>query len=328
MPEHAKSESPGLSPSPAPPRRRWSAAILGLFGLAAAAAAAWGVLSRPGGASPARLVYAPRKLAVDFSGFADIVARTQWDDGASLDEIRRPWPRAGYREIERLDRELADLRADGAQALPRLLEKAAFYVYEGEAGRAYEVLGEARALAESRDDLAAEWLYTVVYGQGVTALRRGETDNCILCRGESSCILPIAPAAVHTRPEGSRRAIHHFTEYLRQFPDDLDVRWLLNLAHMTLGEHPDKVEPAYLVPLDRYLKSEFDIGRFRDVGQRVGVARFNQGGGAIMDDFDGDGLLDIVVTCWDATTPMAFYRNRGVGTFEDRTQAAEMELRG
>ena len=117
MPEHAKSESPGLSPLPAPRGRRRSAVILGLFGLAAAAA--WGVLSRPGGASPARLVYAPRKLAVDFSGFADIVARTQWEDGASLDEIRSPRPRAGYREIERLDRELADLRADAALSSSR-----------------------------------------------------------------------------------------------------------------------------------------------------------------------------------------------------------------
>ena len=74
----------------------------------------------------------------------------------------------------------------------------------------------------------------------MTALRRGETDNCIMCRGEKSCILPFAPAAVHTNPTGSRLAIRHFTEYLEQFPDDLEVRWLLNLAHMTLGEYPDK----------------------------------------------------------------------------------------
>src|SRR5262249_62045020 len=128
---------------------------------------------------------------------------------------------------------------------------------------ASEVLGEGGALAEPGAALAAEWLSRVVYGRGVTALRRGETDTCILCRGESSCILPIAPAAVHTRPEGSRRAVHHFTEYLRRFPDDLDIRWLLNLAHMTLGEHPHRVEPAHLVSLDRFVQSEFDIGRFR-----------------------------------------------------------------
>jgi hypothetical protein len=69
----------------------------------------------------------------------------------------------------------------------------------------------------------------------VTGLRRGENDNCLMCRGDIACILPIATAAVHTNPTGSRLAIRHFTEYLAQVPDNLEVRWLLNLAHMTLG---------------------------------------------------------------------------------------------
>ena len=36
---------------------------------------------------------------------------------------------------------------------------------------------------------------------------------------------------------------------------------------MTLGEYPDKVDPRYLVSLDHFLKNEFDIGKFRDIGQ-------------------------------------------------------------
>ena len=156
----------------------------------------------------------------------------------------------------------------------------------------------------------------------MTALRRGETDNCIMCRGEKSCILPLAPAAVHTNPTGSRLAIRHFTEYLEQFPDDLEVRWLLNVAHMTLGEYPDKVDPRFLVSLDHYLKSEFDIGKFRDIGHLVGVNRFNMAGGAVMEDFDNDGLLDLATTTFDPIEHMAFYRNSGDGTFEDRTESA------
>ena len=41
-----------------------------------------------------------------------------------------------------------------------------------------------------------------------------------------------------------------------------------------------------------------------------------------MDDFDGDGLLDIAVTTMDPAGSMAIYRNRGDGTFEDRSEAA------
>ena len=129
-----------------------------------------------------------------------------------------------------------------------------------------------------------------------------------------------SPAAVHTNPAGSRLAILHFTEYLAEFPDDFEVRWLLNVAHMTLGEHPAGVDPRHLISLDQFNSTEFDIGKFRDVGQPVGVDRLNQAGGAILDDFDNDGLLDLIVTSWDATQPAAFYRNKGDGTFEDRTK--------
>ena len=65
---------------------------------------------------------------------------------------------------------------------------------------------------------------------------------------------------------------------------------------MTLGEYPEKVNPKHLISLDRFTQSEFNIGKFRDVGHLAGVNRFNQAGGAIMDDFDNDGLLDIVLT--------------------------------
>ena len=123
-----------------------------------------------------------------------------------------------------------------------------------------------------------------------------------MCRGESSCIIPISSAAVHTNPEGSRLAIHHFMEYLNRFPDDLEVRWLLNIAHMTLGEYPHKVDARFLLPLDDYFrKTEFDTGKFRDIGHVVGVNQLTQAGGSIMEDFDNDGLLDIVITSFDPT---------------------------
>ena len=114
-----------------------------------------------------------------------------------------------------------------------LVKKATFFNYEGEPNRAYEVLEEVRSLLAKDDFLARDALCTVVFCQGVTALRRGETDNCVMCRGEGSCILPIAPAAIHTYDTGSRLAIRHFTEYLDKFPEDQGARWLLNVAHMT-----------------------------------------------------------------------------------------------
>ena len=226
------------------------------------------------------------------------------------------------RAIAQLDESLTDPHIRDDERVSFHLLKSVFLNSEGDSERSYEEIARARALMGSNDALAAANLYNVIFLQGVVAIRRGENDNCILCRGESSCILPIAKSAIHTRPAGSRLAIGHFTEYLDRFPRDLEARWLLNIAHMTLGEYPGRVDPRYLVSLDRFRANEFDLGKFRDIGHLVGVNRLNQSGGAVMEDFDGDGRLDLAVTSFDATTPMAFYRNKGDGTFEERTESA------
>jgi hypothetical protein len=145
-----------------------------------------------------------------------------------------------------------------------------------------------------------------------------------MCVGESACIVPIAPSAYHKRKEGSRLAVKHFTEYLEKFPDDMEVRWLLNVAHMTLGEYPDKVNPKFLVPLDRFKNSEVSIGVFKNIAKDLGLARLNQAGGAIMEDFDNDGLLDIAISTFDPTMAMAIYMNDGKGTFVNRTEEAKV----
>jgi len=255
------------------------------------------------------------------AGFSAIVSRLRWDANASLPQIAALWDRVGYRFIADIDRFLVDDHRAADKAVPLAL-KAVLYNYEGEPRCAAEVFSELRRLVEADDALAADWLYTIIFYQGVTALRQGENENCILCRGASSCILPIDPAAVHKNPAGSRHAIAQFSEYLERFPGDLGVRWLLNLAHMTLGTYPGGVDPRFRIGLDRFTASEFDIGKFRDISDRVGMDRMNWAGGAIMEDFDGDGLLDLVVTSSDPAQPMAFYRNKGDGAFEDRTRVA------
>jgi hypothetical protein len=266
--------------------------------------------------------YQPRAL-LDTSGF---LATTQlvrpWEPNAGLAEISDAFQRVGPRTIKNLDDTLSNENLPRDQRASALFSKAIMLNYSGDPKSAYQTLTQARSSVEGDGSLAQQALYSFIFSQGVSALRRGENDNCILCRGESSCIIPIAPAAVHTHPEGSRTAILHFTEYLEQFPNDLETRWLLNLAHMTLGEYPQRVDPRYLISLDHFQGPEFDIGKFRDIGHKVGVNNFNQAGGAIMEDFDNDGLLDLVTTAMDPTAAMTFYRNNGHGKFENLSSMA------
>jgi hypothetical protein len=62
--------------------------------------------------------------------------------------------------------------------------------------------------------------------------------------------------------------------------------------------------------------------RFIDVAPAAKLGRTDIAGGTIADDFDGDGLIDVFFTSVDYCSPVQLYRNKGDGTFEDRTEAA------
>jgi hypothetical protein len=276
----------------------------------------------PAVAEPANPPPRPRRDDVDDGGYSlAIQLMRPWGDGTSLDEVRTSFDRAGARHLAGFDALLTRPGQNDGAKLECHLARATLLLYEGEAEPAYAELARARALVEGSAELSGRWLSTVIFLQGVAGLRAGELDNCVMCRGEGTCIFPISREAAHTKPTGARRAVRHFTEYLGRHPDDLSSRWLVNIAHMTLAEYPDRVPPAHLIAPEQF-RSEFDIGRFRNVAYAAGVARLNQAGGAIMEDFDGDGRLDLVITSWDPAMPMAVFRNTGDGTFEDRSKDA------
>ncbi|MFM7518187.1 MAG: CRTAC1 family protein [Pirellula sp.] len=245
-----------------------------------------------------------------------------WPQDSTLEQIGEQFRIAVRSSIASLDQILSDPNLSSDEIASSRYSRSTFHNYDGDPLKAYEDLCKAREYMEKNPRVAKDFLYTIIYNQGITAMRRGENENCIACRGESSCILPISKAAVHQNPEGSRIAIKHFMEYLEKFPDDGEVRWLLNVAYMTLDEHPQNVPSKYLIDIDRYAHEEHGIGRFRDIGQTVGLNRFNQAGGAIMDDFDGDGRLDVVISSFDPTQIMGVYRNENLQKFVDVTVPA------
>jgi hypothetical protein len=101
------------------------------------------------------------------------------------------------------------------------------------------------------------------------------------------------------------------------------VRWLLNIAYMTLGEYPEKVPAQYLIPLEA-LRSKLDAGRFRNVAALVGLDALgeNNAGGCIVDDFNGDGRLDLFTSNLDPDRGPRLFINRGDGTFDERSESA------
>jgi hypothetical protein len=157
---------------------------------------------------------------------------------------------------------------------------------------------------------------------GVAYLHVSEMENGVYRKsGNLDIFPPVTPGTGYEKPEDSKLAIQYFLSYLEQAPDDLQVRWLLNLAYMTLGHYPAGVPSKYLIP-PRTFASRESVGRFTDVAPAAGLDVFAAAGGVIVEDFDNDGLLDVIASSVDMCDPLHYFHNNGDGTFTDRTVAA------
>lgn len=173
---------------------------------------------------------------------------------------------------------------------------------------------------------------------GIAYMRWGETQNCCKLNNADSCIVPIRDGGVHTDLEGSTKAIELFKEILAtkagakfgvgdrntggNSAANLDLhrssKWLLNIAYMTLGAYPDKVPKAHLIP-ERVFQSSVEFPRFKNIAPGMKLSTFSLCGGAIVDDFNNDGKLDVVSSTWNSKGQLRLFQNRGDGTFAGKT---------
>lgn len=185
---------------------------------------------------------------------------------------------------------------------------------------AYEEALKLLPEVEGMDDQEASLLLDLA----VAWLRVGETENCIHCQNCESCLFPISAAAVHQQRQGSEEAIVYLNLLLEKEPDNIIARWLLNIAHMTLGHPQDAIAEQFRLP-PSVLESDSSFPRFTNVATSALVDDVTLAGSVIADDFDNDLLLDMVVSNWNSNGQLRFFHNNGDGTFEDRTKAAGLE---
>ena len=156
-------------------------------------------------------------------------------------------------------------------------------------------------------------------------LRLGEQQNCIHHHNASaSCIIPIAPEGYHQMPEGSRNAIELYEGFLRQDSHDYNSRWLLNVAYMTLGEYPESVPEKWLIP-ESVFESEYPLKKFDDIAPELGLNVNDLSGGGIVDDFNNDDHLDVLVSSWIPSGKLRYFINNGDGSFIEKTEPAGLK---
>ena len=221
----------------------------------------------------------------------------------------------------------------------------------GNEAEAIRLFGQARELVP-RAIADQSWLNYTQYRLGVAYMRLAETQNCALHPTAESCILPLRGSGIHSRQEPARLAIDAFMHVLENTPEpqadnltsgvksrnlavggspenalaeaasrNLAARWLLNIAYMTIGGYPDDVPERFLIPPQTFESPE-KMPRFDNIAPELGLHTFDMCGGAIADDFDNDGYLDIVTSSWDPADQIRFFRNNQDGTFRERTEQA------
>lgn len=154
---------------------------------------------------------------------------------------------------------------------------------------------------------------------------QGERTNCISNHGAQSCIFPLQGNGIHTDKTGSSKAIEIYKLLLQNDANDLESRWLINVAYMTLGTYPGEVPANYLIPGLDIDNTPGLVKPFIDVAGNMGLNTKNQAGGSIVDDFNNDGYLDIITSSWDLAEGMRYCRNNGNGTFTDVSDSSGLK---
>ena len=234
-------------------------------------------------------------------------------------------PFFGTQQRERLTGELEDPSFPTLSWRTSIMrELARDHLRFGEASEAIELLEEALD-DELRENPEVSHEEELLEELAIASLKMGELDNCVSPDGRLICVLPLDSSVAHEDERGARGAVGYLVRLLELEPEDTRVSrraiWLLNVAHMALGSYPEGVQDEYRIPPESF-EATFDTGRFKEIAPYAGLYAVNTAGGSIIEDFDNDGLLDVVTSTWDPCKPITYYRNEGEGTFEDVTAKA------
>lgn len=189
------------------------------------------------------------------------------------------------------------------------------------AGKSTEAIVELQKLIDKfvKNNIDKKNIYNLKRLLAVAYMRLGEQDNCIAKNNSESCIIPIKGEGVYSLKKGSESAISIYKEMLRENPNDLESLWMMNIAYMTLGEYPEKVPSQWRIP-ESVFQSDFTLPAFKNVANHLGINTLGLSGGSCVDDFNNDGLLDIIASSWGVNDQVKIFFNNGDGTFKDHTE--------
>jgi hypothetical protein len=158
----------------------------------------------------------------------------------------------------------------------------------------------------------------------IARFRNSEQLNCQLGANANSCIFPFTGNAVHLLADDAKQSRAILLQLLHNNQHDEVSRWLLNIENSAIGYPVDSIPVAYRMNMSKY-EAPVSFKPFNNVAIDAGVSASGLAGGAATEDFNHDGLMDIVVSSCGLYDPLRLFINKGNGTFEEQTKQAGLD---
>ena len=269
-----------------------------------------------GRAAPVRQTINVAGMSEEDSVFEQFAKPANWQEDLRVPcEVRKESHPAVVKKME------AVLEQGGApiDAMRGHVALAQLHAFVGDMGLSIKEWQAAYAIAQANVPGAIPYLQEAL---GASYLHEAEMENGVYKDSGTMDIFPPEAAGKHfQKTDNSKLALSYFSKFLERAPDDLQVRWLLNLTYATLGGYPEQVPAKYLIAPSVF-ESKESVGHFADVAREAGLNVFSAAGGVVVEDFDNDGLLDVMTSSADMCDSMHLFHNNGDGTFSDRTVQA------
>ena len=158
--------------------------------------------------------------------------------------------------------------------------------------------------------------------EAIGYLRLGEQQNCCAANNANSCLsrspepgstpgstAPATPSSASPealqdqpeRPPGALAAQYRLYDPRRVSAEASRARWLIPLKNFG-GDYPMK--------------------KFYNAAPQMGLDLLGWAGSVTMEDFEGNGLLDLMISSCGLNGQLRYFHNNGDGTFTERTQEA------
>jgi hypothetical protein len=262
----------------------------------------------------------PAPAAAPMDGTADMVAElkaiSEQRDNVEIWHLNKERAQA-------IDQKLKTVNDPGPR-IGMLFQSGIEWLNAGEYNTAIDRLSAIMNLIRAKNlNIGNESMHAISEVLGVAFLRKAEIENCVQNHNEFSCLIPIEPGGQHKLRTGSEQALSIFRQLLDKNNPDLQTMWLYNIAHMTLGGYPQKVEKEFLINPNVF-NSDIEFPRFTDKAMGLGVAVNDISGSVVMDDFNNDHYLDLMVTSYGLDDQLHYFQNNKNGGFDDMTESARL----